>query len=51
MCNSFLKHGRPRTYLLRLSVCLSCLKPKEFGGLKTKFDDDAGAAIGAGAPG
>ena len=32
---SFLKQGRPRTYLLRLSVCLSvclsCLKPKNFG--------------------
>ena len=26
---SFLKQGRPRTYLLRLSVCLSCLKPKK----------------------
>ena len=42
---SFLKQGRPRTYLLRLSVrpsvrpsCRKPKKPKHFG---EKFDDDA----------
>ena len=38
---SFLKQGRPRTYLLRLSVCPSCLKPKKPKHFGETFDDDA----------
>ena len=50
----FLKQGRPRTFLLRLSVCPSVRpsvcpvwnqkKQPKFGRLKTKFHDDGGSA-------
>ena len=49
---SFLKQGRPRTYLLRLSVCpvwnqKNLVQPKKFG---QKFDDDAMWGVREAAP-